>query len=56
MKKDRLMEVIQNLPQEFDLDELMEKLIFIDKIEKGLKQVDGGNTISHDELKATIRK
>lgn len=50
------METVQNLPQEFDLDELMEKLIFIDKIEKGIKQLDEGKTISHEDVKASIKE
>ena len=31
MKKDRVIETMTELPQEFDLEILMEKLIFIEK-------------------------
>jgi hypothetical protein len=56
MKKDRLIETINELPSEFDLDELIEKLIFKEKIEKGLKQLRDGNTKSHKQVKELARK
>jgi hypothetical protein len=56
MKKDRLIETINELPSEFDLDELIEKLIFKEKIEKGLKQLRDGNTKSHEQVKELARK
>ena len=43
-------------PPEFDLDELIERLIFVDKVEKGLKQLDEGKTVPHDEVKKITKK
>jgi len=42
MKKERVIETIKDFPTEFEVEELIEKLIFIDKVEKGLKQVKEG--------------
>ncbi|MFN8415063.1 MAG: hypothetical protein U0U66_01900 [Cytophagaceae bacterium] len=56
MRRERVIETIKELPNEFDLDTIIEKLIFIDKVEKGLKQVEEGKTISHDEVKNRIGK
>jgi hypothetical protein len=56
MKRDRVIETIKELPSEFDLDTIIERLIFIDKVEKGLQQVEEGGTISHAELKNRISK
>jgi len=55
MKKNRAIEAIQEMPAEFELDELIEKLIFLEKIEKGLQQLEDGNTISHDEVKKKVK-
>lgn len=41
---------INDLPDEFSLDDLVEKLILIEKIEKGLDQSNKGDVISEDEL------
>ena len=56
MKRDKVLETINEFPKEFDLEELMEKLVFIDKVEKGLKQAEEGNTIPHSKVKATIKE
>jgi len=36
--KTKLKETLENFPEEFSIDDLVEKLIIIDKIEKGRKQ------------------
>ena len=51
MKKEKLLEATQNLPNEFDLDQLIEKLIFMEKVEKGLAELEEGKTKSHDHVK-----
>ena len=56
MKKEKAIDTIKELPAEFDLDELIEKLIFVDKVDQGLKQLDEGKTISHDKVKEITRK
>lgn len=56
MKKEKAIETINELPAEFDLDELIEKLIFVDQVDQGLKQLDEGKTISHDNVKEITKK
>ena len=56
MKRDKVLETINEFPKEFDLEELIEKLVFIDKVEKGLKQAEEGKTIPHSKVKATIKE
>jgi predicted transcriptional regulator len=55
MTKDKVLEAVREMPQEFDLEELIERLIFIDKVQKGMKQLDEGNTVSHDQAKNIIK-
>ena len=56
MKREKAIDTVKELPQEFELEELMEKLVFIDKIEKGLKQADQGKVTTHEKVKELRRK
>ena len=55
MTKEKVIEAVNDLPQEFDLDEFIERLIFVDKVEKGLQQLDDGETKTHEEAKRIIK-
>jgi len=55
MKRNKVLEAVKELPQEFELDELIERLIFIGKVEKGLKQLDEGDTKTHEEVKKVVQ-
>lgn len=54
MTKEKVLEAIKDMPGDFQLDELIDKLIFIEKIEEGIKQVSEGQAISHDEVKKIV--
>ena len=54
--KTKLKRQIKNLPEEISIDELVEKLILIEKIENGEKQSLNGETISEVELESEINK
>mgnify|MGYP001362367897 CR=1 FL=1 len=56
MKKEYVIEAMKKLPQEFDLDELLEKLVFMEKVERGLTQLDKGETIPHEKVNEMIKK
>jgi len=56
MKRDKAIETVKELPQEFDLEDLIERLVFVEKVEKGLQQIDDGKTVTHDEVKQKIKK
>lgn len=55
MTKDKVLEAVREMPQEFDLEELIERLIFIDKVEKGIRQLDEGQTKTHDEVRRAVK-
>ena len=50
MKKEYVIEAMKELPHDFESERLLEKLIFMEKVEKGLAQLEQGNTISHDKV------
>ena len=56
LTKNTVKQSIENLPDSFSIDELIEQLIFVEKVEKGLKQADEGKTISNDDVKSMIEK
>jgi len=56
MRREKVIETVKEFPQEFELEELMERLVFVEKVEKGLKQLDEGKTASHEEVKEIIKK
>ena len=56
MKKSKVIETLDTLPEDFKAEELIERLIFIDKVEKGLQEVEEGRTISLEEAKERVRK
>jgi len=56
MKKEAALNIIKDLPQEFELDMLIEKLIFMEKVEKGLKNLEDGHTKTHSEVKQLVKK
>ncbi|MCD4773511.1 MAG: hypothetical protein K8R41_09040 [Bacteroidales bacterium] len=56
LTKTRLKEQIEKFPEKFSIDELVEKLILIEKIEYGNKQSENGDIITDDELDKEIEK
>ncbi len=56
LTKTRLKEHIEDFPEEFSLDELIERLILMEKIELGIQQSEKGETISESELEKEIEK
>jgi hypothetical protein len=56
MKKSVIIESISKLPDEVSIDEIVERLIVIEKIEKGRKDVLDGKINTEDQAKAKLNK
>jgi hypothetical protein len=56
LTKTKLRAEIENFPDEFSIDELVERLIFIENVENGLKQSEQGDIISEAELECYINQ
>ena len=52
--KQRIVEAVQQLPDDATVEDAIERLCFIAKVPKGLKELDGGQSIPHDEAKRRI--
>ncbi|WP_370087552.1 hypothetical protein [Ekhidna sp.] len=56
MNRQVAIDSLKDMPQDFELDELIERLVVLDKIEKGRKDIETGQTFSHDEAKSKLDK
>ncbi|HLK98899.1 MAG TPA: hypothetical protein VK364_14105 [Hymenobacter sp.] len=56
LTKDKVLHSLQNMPEQFSLDELMEKLLLIEKVERGLDQVARGETYSTDQARQLLKQ
>ncbi len=56
ISKTKLKETIDKFPESFTIDELVEKLILIDRIDRANQQSEKGETISEEELDKEIEK
>lgn len=54
--KEKVLETIRSLPDEFSLDELFERLILLENINKGLQQVEEGKVMSQEVAKEKMKK
>lgn len=43
--KDKIVETIQSLPANATVEDAMERLLFLAKIERGMREADSGSTI-----------
>ena len=56
MKKEYVIEAMKELPQDFELEKLLEKLVFMEKVEKGLIQIEQEDTIPHVKVEEITRQ
>jgi predicted transcriptional regulator len=48
--KDLLKEAVDQLPPDASIEDAMERLYFLSKIERGLDDANAGKTLSHEEV------
>jgi hypothetical protein len=56
LTKAKLKEHLEKFPDEFSIDDLIERLILMEKIETGKKQSENGAVFSESELANEIEK
>jgi predicted transcriptional regulator len=56
LTKDRLHTTLEQMPDSFSIDELIDQLIFIEKVEDGLKQSEEGKVVSNEDVQQMINK
>lgn len=53
--KDLLKEAVEHLPENASIEEAVERLVFLSKIERGLTDAAAGRTVTHEEVKRRLR-
>ncbi|MEQ6168653.1 MULTISPECIES: hypothetical protein [unclassified Ekhidna] len=53
--KEKVLDTINEMPSSFEVEELIEKLIFIEKVEVGLDHLEKGETVTNEELKQEVK-
>ncbi len=56
LTKTKLLKEVEKFPDEFSIDELVERLSFIEKVEIGNKQSENGDVVSEAELNYEVKK
>ena len=54
--KEKLVRTIEELPDDATIEDAMERLLFLAKIERGIQQADAGDTIAHAQVKDRMEK
>jgi len=52
--RDRIIEALRKLPPDATVDDAIERLVFLAKIEAGLAELDRGEGIPHEEVKRRL--
>jgi len=56
MTKAQILETVNQLPEDFELEDLFERLLFIQRIEERLRQSDNGETLTEAEARSYLSR
>ncbi len=56
MQKSTIIYDLSEFPAKINLDEFLERLIVIEKIDEGMEEAKAGKTISHEKVKKMVAK
>jgi hypothetical protein len=54
LKKETVIQTIQQLGGQFSIDELLDRLIFLNKVEEGLEDIKNGKVLSEDQARERL--
>lgn len=52
--KDRVLDAVRSLPDDATVEDAMERLYFLAKIDEGIRQAAAGESVSHEEAKRRV--
>lgn len=56
ISKTQLIQTIEDMPEEFSLDDFFDRILLLQKIELGIHQSDNNETFSTEEAKDQLKK
>ncbi len=54
--KQKIIDTVQDLPDDAPVEDAIERLYFLSKVERGVAQSEAGQSLSHDEVKKRFAK
>ncbi len=54
--KQKVIKAVQSLPDDASYEDAMERLVFLAKIEKGVRQADSRQTVSHEKVRQKMKR
>lgn len=54
--KEQALRAIEQLPPDATLEEVMERLYFMHKVERGVQQIEASQVVSHAEARRRLRR
>ena len=55
LTKDKVKKTIDRMPESFTVDQVLEELVILNKIEEGLKDIEDGRVFTTDQVKAEFK-
>ncbi len=52
--KEKVIDSLKNMPDRFSIDELIDRLLFIEKVEKGLAQSEKGEVFNQEQAREML--
>lgn len=56
MTKEKRFAALKELPEDFELEDLFERLLLIKRMEEGIRQSDAGQTVTEAEARAYLSR
>jgi len=56
LTKEKIIKSFDTLPDNLTIDQVIDRVIMLDKIEQGLKDVEDGNVFTTEEVKVKLNK
>ena len=54
--KEKVIDVVEDLPDDASIEDAMERLLFLAKVERGIQQADAGKTIPHAQVRERMAR
>jgi len=54
--KEKVIDSLKDMPDRFSIDQLIDKLLFIEKVETGLSQSEKGEVFSQEQAREMLKK
>ena len=55
LTKEKVKKTIDRLPENFTIDQIVEELVVLNKIEEGLKDIEKGRVFTTDQVKKELK-